>query len=108
EPSTHGMNAFCLGVDTWYDQEWLKLAEWYRNAGQLDRAVAYAERARECKRPRSPGQIVAWIGDLETMQTERLVKDGHHDEAMPHFAHAEGQFQTAVRLGYQKAAMQSR
>jgi 4-amino-4-deoxy-L-arabinose transferase-like glycosyltransferase len=104
----NGMNAVCLGGDTWFDQEWLKLAEWSRNNDQLDRAIAYAERARECTRPRSPGQIASWIGDLRMMRIEQLMREGRRDEAMVHFTSAEATFRTALRLGIRPAVMNSR
>jgi len=54
--ATHdGIPAVCLGVDSWFDSEWLKLAQWYLDNGALDQAVRYAERAYECRRPRSAG-----------------------------------------------------
>jgi len=108
EAAHDGMMAVCLGGDTWFDQEWLKLAEWARNAGQLDRAIAWAERARECSQPRSPGQIATWIGDLHTMRAEELVAAGRRDDALSHSARAEGSFRTALARGYQVGLMQSR
>jgi tetratricopeptide (TPR) repeat protein len=103
----HGMQGVCLGGDTWFDGEWLKLAEWYRNAGQIDRAIAYADRARECTRPRSPGEIASWIAELETMRTEQLLNDGRRDEAGPHFARAEEHYRTAIKLGFRQGLTQS-
>jgi len=108
EPAHDGMMAVCLGGDTWFDQEWLKLAEWARNAGQLDRAIAWAERARECSHPRSPGQIAAWIGELHTMRAEELVAAGRRDDALSHSGRAEASFRTALARGYQVSLMQSR
>lgn len=107
EPSHHGMRAFCMGGDVWFDEEWLKLAEWYRNAHQLDRAITYAERARECTQPRSPAQIASWIAELETMRTEELMNAGNADEATPHFTRAEAQYREAIRLGFDPKRMQA-
>lgn len=107
EPEHHGMEAVCLGGDTWFDQEWLKLAEWYRNRGELDTAIAYAERARECTRPRSAGQIVSWLAEIGTMQTEHLLREGRRDDATLQFRRAEGNYQAALRLGYRPATTQS-
>ncbi|HJQ85439.1 MAG TPA: hypothetical protein VKA21_15235, partial [Candidatus Binatia bacterium] len=103
-----GMMAVCLGGDTWFDQEWLKLAEWSRNAGQLERAIAYAERARECTRPRSQGQLASWLGELGVMRTEELVREGRRDDVATHFARTEASLQRAVRLGFQPSLSQSR
>ena len=107
EGQHHGMQAVCLGGDTWFDQEWLKMAEWYRNRGDLDQAIAYAERARECTRPRSAGQIVSWIAEIGTMQTEQLVKQGRRDDATSPFRRAEENYQAALRLGYRPAVTRS-
>ena len=108
EAAHDGMMAVCLGGDTWFDQEWLKLAEWARDAGQLDRAIAFTERARECRRPRSPGQIATWIGDLHTMRAEELVTAGNRDDALVHATRAEASFRAALGRGYQVGLMQSR
>ena len=98
EPPHHGIPAVCLGGDTWFDDEWLKLAEWYRNAGQLDRALAFADRAQECTRPSSRAVLAFWIGDLETMRTDELIRDGRREEAAPHFARGEASYRTVLGM----------
>jgi 4-amino-4-deoxy-L-arabinose transferase-like glycosyltransferase len=107
EPPHHHVLSVCLGGDTWFDGEWLKLAEWYRNDGQLDRAIAYANRARECTRPRSVGTIAQWIGELETMRTQELVRAGQRDAAAPHLARAEEHYRWAIKLRYRPGPMQA-
>ncbi|HWP65041.1 MAG TPA: hypothetical protein VNO26_03900, partial [Candidatus Limnocylindria bacterium] len=107
EPPHHGLNATCLGGDTWFDSEWLKLAEWYRNAGQLETAIGYAKRAQECSRPRSVGWNLAWLGELHTMRVDELMRAGRRAEAAPHIAGAEEAYRTAVRAGYRPGVMQS-
>jgi tetratricopeptide (TPR) repeat protein len=107
EAAHDGMNAVCLGGDTWFDQEWLKLAEWYRNKGDLERAVGYGERAAECSSPRSAGQIAFWIGELHKMRAEELVQQGRRDEAAPHLARAEASLRQATQLGYRKGMAHS-
>jgi 4-amino-4-deoxy-L-arabinose transferase-like glycosyltransferase len=107
EPEHHGMRAVCLGGDTWFDTEWLKLAEWHRNAGRLDEAVAYALRATECRSPRSPGSIATWIAELGTMRTEQLVREGRRDLAEAHFTRAEEQYRRALALGHRVGSTQS-
>ena len=98
EAGHHGMGRICLGGDLWFDDEWLKLAEWYRNNGQIDRAIGFAERARECTRGRRRANVEWWVGELETMQTDQLIRDGRRDEAAPHFARAEQSYKTALGL----------
>ena len=107
EPAHHGMNATCLGGDTWFDGEWLKLAEWYRNARQLDTAIGYAERAQRCSRPRSVGWNLSWLAELETMRVDELMRAGRRDEAAPHVARAEQTYREALRVGYRPGAMQN-
>ena len=107
EPSHHGFAAVCLGGDTWFDDEWLKLAEWYRNAGQVEKALAFAERAQECTRPRSRATIASWVGELETIRTEELVRDGRRDEAASHFARGEASYRTVLALAPAQGATQS-
>jgi 4-amino-4-deoxy-L-arabinose transferase-like glycosyltransferase len=101
EPSHHGLPPVCLGGDTWFDEEWLKLAEWYRNAGQTDRAIAFAERAQECTRPRSRTTVASWIAELETIRTEELVQAGRRAEAEPHFARGEANYRTVLAVAPQ-------
>jgi tetratricopeptide (TPR) repeat protein len=100
------MQPVCLGGDTWFDGEWLKLAEWYRNNHQLDRAIAYAERAQECRQPRSVGSNLSWLAELETMRTEELIRAGQREEAAPHVARAERAYRDALRRGYRQGMTQ--
>jgi 4-amino-4-deoxy-L-arabinose transferase-like glycosyltransferase len=106
EPGHHGMQPVCLGGDTWFDGEWLKLAEWHRNNRQLDRAIAYAERAQECTRPRSVGSNLSWLAELETMRTEELMRAGQRDAAAPHLARAERHYRAALKIGYRPGPTQ--
>jgi 4-amino-4-deoxy-L-arabinose transferase-like glycosyltransferase len=107
EPTHHGLAAVCLGGDTWFDDEWLKLAEWYRNAGQTDRAIAFAERAQECTRPRSRATIATWIAELETIRTEELMQAGRRDEAEAHFTRGESNYRSALASGPAQVRTQS-
>jgi tetratricopeptide (TPR) repeat protein len=106
EPGHHGMQPVCLGGDTWFDGEWLKLAEWYRNARQLDRAIVYAERAQECTRPRSVGSNLSWLAELETMRTEELLRAGQGDAAAAHLTRAERHYRAALAIGYRPGPTQ--
>ncbi len=107
EAAHHGMARICLGGDLWFDDEWLKLAEWYRNNGQVDRAIGFAERARECTRGRRRSNIEWWVGEMETMQTDQLVREGRREEAAPHFARAEQSYRTALGLDQPPATAHS-
>jgi hypothetical protein len=49
-----------------------------------------------------------WIGELEMMRTERLVREERRDEATAHFTRAEESFRTARRLGFLTGVNQSR
>ena len=97
----------CLGVDSWFDSEWLKLSQWYRDNGALDQAVRYAERAYECTRPRSAGMIPAWIAGVEARWTEALLGDGQREAATSHFARAEKNYRAALGLGFERGPLQS-
>jgi len=102
EASHDGMPSICLGGDTWYDQEWLKVSEWYRNRGVLEPALAYAERARECTSPRSAGMIVFWLGEIEMMLTQQSLRDGGRDAAAAHARRGLDFFQSAQKLGFRR------
>lgn len=104
EAAHDGLPPVCLGGDTWYDQEWLKLTSWYEEKGDLDRALAYAERARECTVPRSAGQISFWIAGLESKQVQALVARGAPDEATAHFKRAESAYRSCVGIHYRPGA----
>lgn len=107
EAAHHGVPAVCLGGDSWFDTEWLKLSQWYLENGAFDRALRYAERAYECTRPRSPGMVPAWIAGVEARWTQELLRVGRRHEALSHFARAEKEYRTALRLGFHQGPMQS-
>ena len=107
EAAHDGIPAVCLGGDSWFDSEWLKLSQWYLDNGALDQAVRYAERAYECRRPRSAGMVPAWIAAVEARWTQELMRTGQRDAATPHFTRAEKDYRTALRLGYELGPLQS-
>jgi tetratricopeptide (TPR) repeat protein len=107
EAAHDGVPAVCLGVDSWFDSEWLKLSQWYLDNGALDQAVRYAERAYECTRPRSAGMVPSWIAGVEARWTQELLRDGQRDAAMSHFARAEKDYRTALKLGFEPGPLQS-
>jgi tetratricopeptide (TPR) repeat protein len=85
----------------------LKLSQWYLDNGALDQAVRYAERAYECTRPRSAGMVPAWIAGVEARWTQELLRDGQREAALSHFARAERNYRTALRLGFEPGPLQS-
>lgn len=104
EAAHDGLPAVCLGGDTWYDQEWLKLTAWYEEKDDLERALAYAERARECTAPRSAGQVPFWIASLETKRGNALLTSGSREEALVHLKRAEGFYRDCLSLRYRLSA----
>ncbi len=99
-----GLPSVCLGGDTWYDQEWMKLAAWYQEHGDEDRAVAYLERALECRAPRGLGQVHFWLAGLEGARAAALVQRDRRDDATPHFQQAERSYRACIAAGYRLAA----
>lgn len=100
EPPVHGFPEMCLGGDTWYDQEWMKLGAWYEARGDLDRALLYMRRATECSAPRGPGQTWYWLGTLEAKKAEALAGQHAKQDAMQHLEAAERAFRRSVELRY--------
>jgi 4-amino-4-deoxy-L-arabinose transferase-like glycosyltransferase len=101
EPPAHGFPETCLGGDTWYDQEWMKLGAWYDARGDLDRAILYMRRATECSAPRGPGQTWYWLGSLEARKAEALAGGAPaRQEATEHLVAAEQAFRRAAQLKY--------
>lgn len=107
EAAHHGIPAVCLGGDSWFDSEWLKLSQWYLDKGALDQAVRYAERGYECTRPRSAGMIPAWIAGVEARWTQELLRAGQRDAATSHFARAEKDYRTALGHGFEQGPLQT-
>jgi 4-amino-4-deoxy-L-arabinose transferase-like glycosyltransferase len=105
EAAHDGVPAVCLGGDSWFDSEWLKLSQWYLDAGAFEEAVRYAERAYECTRPRSAGGVPAWIAGVQARWTQELLRDGKREAAMAHFARAEKDYRTALSLGYEPGSL---
>jgi Dolichyl-phosphate-mannose-protein mannosyltransferase len=106
--AAHGdIAAVCLGGDSWFDSEWLKLSQWYMDKGGLDEAVRYAERAYECTRPRRAGMVPAWVAGVEARWVQDLLRDGQRDAAMLHLARAEANYRAAIGAGFEPGALRS-
>jgi tetratricopeptide (TPR) repeat protein len=100
EPPAHGFPQACLGGDTWYDQEWMKLGGWYAERGDIDRAILYMQAATECSAPRGPGQAWFWLGTLEQKKVDALLKQARKDESRQHAEAAEAAYRRCVELRY--------
>ena len=98
EPPHHGFPAVCLGGDTWYDLEWLKLGEWYEARNDFDRAIAFRQRAAECQSPRNAGSIQFAIGTAAARSSIALADGGNRAVALERLALAEDALQKSVAL----------
>ena len=107
EAAHDGVPSVCLGGDSWFDSEWLKLSQWYLDKGAFAEALRYAERAYECTRRRRAGMVPAWIAGVEARWTQELLRQGQREAATPHFTRAEKNYRTALALGYERGALQS-
>jgi 4-amino-4-deoxy-L-arabinose transferase-like glycosyltransferase len=102
EPPHHGFREVCLGGDTWYDQEWMKLGAWYEDKGDLDQAVLYVRAATECSSPRGPGQTWYWLASLEQRQGDAFLAKNERDAARAHFEGAVRAYQQCLELKYRR------
>jgi tetratricopeptide (TPR) repeat protein len=51
--------------------------------------------------------IQAWIAGVEARWTQELLRDGHRDAAMSHFARAEKEYRPALRLSSEQGPLQT-
>ncbi len=100
EPAHHGFPALCLGGDTWFDSEWLKLSAWYEARGDFDRSLAYARRAGECTSPRRPGAAQFAIGTAAARSAVALDRRGERDAALERVGVAESAFAASIHDRY--------
>jgi 4-amino-4-deoxy-L-arabinose transferase-like glycosyltransferase len=104
EPPHHGFPSICFAGDAWFDQEWLKLALWYQERGDVDGALDAVEHAQETSAPRSEGQLLFWRGDVERRKGDALVAAGDSVAAREHFRAAAAAYGRCVALGYRPQA----
>ncbi len=104
EPPHHGFGRLCFAGDIWFDQEWLKLAGWHQERGDLDSTIAALDHAAECTVPRSAGQVPFRRGEVERLKAEQLAAAGDRAGAVAHLRTAEAAFQRCVQLRYRPDA----
>ncbi len=105
EPPGPGHPETCLRGDTWYDQEWMKLAGWYYEKGDLDRTRSYLWLATETSVPRGPGQTWYWLGEVEQRKVEALLGQSAPAAAREHISGAETAYRRCVALRYRLNAV---
>lgn len=104
EPAHHGFQPLCFRGDVWFDQEWLKLASWYDEHGDGERALDAVKQAGQCSSPRSPGQLVFRRGEAEGRRGDARLAAGDPLGAQEHFRAAELAFRRAVDMSYRTRA----
>jgi 4-amino-4-deoxy-L-arabinose transferase-like glycosyltransferase len=104
EPPHHGFGSLCFADDIWFDQEWLKLAAWHQERGDLDATLAAVEQAGRCTVPRSAGQVPFRRGEVEWLKADQLAGAGDFVGAISHLQVAQASFQRCVQLRYHPEA----
>ncbi len=100
EPPHHGFDRLCFAGDIWFDQEWLKLAGWHQQQGDLDATIAALDQAATCSVPRAAGQVPFRRGQVERLKAEELAAAGDRAAAAGHLRTAEAAFRRSVQLRY--------
>jgi 4-amino-4-deoxy-L-arabinose transferase-like glycosyltransferase len=104
EPTHHGLNALCFAGDIWYDLEWLKLANFHQDRGDLASALSAVQGAEACSTPRSAGQIIFWKGDVARRYGEALAVSGDRAGAAVQWQASAAAFRRAVQIKYRTDA----
>jgi 4-amino-4-deoxy-L-arabinose transferase-like glycosyltransferase len=104
EPPHHGYDRLCFANDIWYDQEWMKIAKFHQDRGDLDGALAALVHASECSVPRGIGQMTFWRGDVERLKAEQLEAAGDRAGAAAHLRSAHAAFQRCAQIKYRPDA----
>jgi hypothetical protein len=104
EPPHHGFDRLCFAGDIWYDQEWMKLAGFHQDRGELDAALDALVHASECKAPRGIGQMTYWRGDVERQKADQLEKAGDRAGAVAHLRLARDAFKRCLDIKYRPDA----
>jgi 4-amino-4-deoxy-L-arabinose transferase-like glycosyltransferase len=104
EPAHHGFDRLCFAKDIWYDLEWMKLAGFHQERGDLDRAIAALANAQACSVPRGIGQMTFWRGDLERQKGDALAAAGDRAGAVRHLQTARAQFERCRQIRYRTDA----
>ncbi len=104
EPPHHGFDRLCFAGDIWYDQEWMKLAGFYDQRGDLDGALAALVHASECTVPRGIGQMTYWRADVERRKADQLEAAGDRAGAATHLRLARDAFRRCRDIKYRSDA----
>lgn len=104
EPAHHGFTPLCFAGDIWYDLEWMKLAAFYQERGDLDATIDALGHAAECSVPRSTGQMTFWRGDAERQKAEQLDAAGDRAGAAGHLRLARDAFRRCQDIRYRPEA----
>jgi len=104
EPPHHGVAQLCFAGDTWYDQEWMKLAGFYQERGDLDATIDALGHAAECSVPRNIGQMTFWRGYAESKKAEQLDAAGDRAGAAGHLRLARDSYRRCQDLRYRPDA----
>jgi 4-amino-4-deoxy-L-arabinose transferase-like glycosyltransferase len=100
EPAHHGFGPLCFAGDIWFDQEWMKIAGFHQERGDLDGTLAALDHAAECTVPRGLGQMTFWRGDTERLKSEQLATAGDRAGAAEHLRRARDAFARCRDLKY--------
>ncbi|MBI3782533.1 MAG: glycosyltransferase family 39 protein [Deltaproteobacteria bacterium] len=103
EPARDNIPAICLSGDTFFDLEWMKLAEWDRDHNDLQHERDHLELALRTSSPRGPGQLNFWFADAEYRMGQSLQRSGQSDAARTHYESAERAYQRALGRKYRVA-----
>jgi 4-amino-4-deoxy-L-arabinose transferase-like glycosyltransferase len=104
EPPHHGFDRLCFAGDMWYDLEWMKLAGFYQERGDLDGALVALRRASENSAPRGIGQMTFWRGDVEHQRADQLEAAGDRQGAAEHLRLARDAFRRCQQIKYRPDA----
>ncbi|HVM94945.1 MAG TPA: glycosyltransferase family 39 protein [Candidatus Acidoferrales bacterium] len=103
EPARGNVPAICLSGDTFYDLEWMKLAEWHRDHNDLSGELDYLKRAMQVSTPRGPGQLNFWYAEAEFRSGEAQTRAGNPEVARQHDEASEQAYQRALARKYRVA-----
>jgi 4-amino-4-deoxy-L-arabinose transferase-like glycosyltransferase len=104
EPPHHGYASLCFAGDMWYDQEYLKLARFHQNRGDVDATLAALDKAAECTVPRGVAQMLFWRSDVERQKADQLESAGDRAGARLHLERARDALRRCQELRYRPDA----
>lgn len=111
EDAHHGWPALCFGGETWFDDEYAKLAYWFQvESANPDprRALAYLDEALEVSRdPHRRAKALFSKGDLSRRLGEESLDRGLTGDAERDLRSAEKAFRECIAMGYRLEASRS-